>query len=511
MFLLLVLMVSYFASAMVIYCLVRSPLARYFGDSPNHRKVHQQIVPRLGGVGMIIAFLFVFILRSRVPAEIWPISGNFLSGALLLIAVFLAGSGTLDDIRNLSFKKKFAFQFILAAGITILLGHHFGKVSLFGHFLDLHHFGPLVTVFWIVAVMNAFNLIDGIDGLAGAVAICGFGAVGLLAYANGSTYLLAMSVTFIGLTLGFLRFNLSQGYKVFLGDSGSQFLGGVLALMTVEIQAMPKAHFSILVPLLVVGYPLFDISVAMTRRFLRCGARSFSKRFGRMFVADNEHLHHRLVHVGLSHFQSTFLLSIVAATFSMSGVIISRLQLPGRLAVLAYLGISMFLILNRLGYVGIRPWLTFPRNKLLPGNIVGVIDPDEVFFHSLKSFKQNKFEFLNLPAKMTKFIGDEFVAVMLYNASREEFEERWTTALRATEYHDCPAIVIAEAFDIAKVKEAHPEGFKSIHFMEKPIRVPDLIRELEGFAKLRPRYQVHSLGDRRFSLADLALRNNVRD
>jgi UDP-GlcNAc:undecaprenyl-phosphate GlcNAc-1-phosphate transferase len=509
MFLLLVLSVSYLASIAAISLLLKSPAVNLFGDKPNHRKVHQHVVPRVGGLGIILAFFLVFALRCRVPEEIWPRSGNQLSLALLFIGVFLAGTGALDDARNLNFKIKFSFQFALAAGITILLGHHFGRISLFGNYFDLDQFGAFATVFWIVAVINAFNIIDGIDGLAGGVAICGFGAAATMAYINGAGYLLAMNVAFIGLTLGFLRFNLSRSEKIFLGDAGSQFLGAVLALMAIEVQRLPKAHHSILVPLLVVGYPLFDISVAMVRRFLRRGGRTLGRRFGSMFVADNEHLHHRLVYLGLSHFQSSFLLLLVASSFAISAVVIARLPVSGRVGIVSYLAVALFLILNRLGYVGLRPWVTFPRVKPLPARVVGVIEPDEVFFHSLKSFKQDKFEFLAMPAKLTKFMGEDLVAVMLYNATGERFEERWTTALRATEYHDRPAIVIADATDIAKVKAANPEGFKSIHFMEKPIRVPELIRELERFAKAEKPAQQRPR-ERSFSLAALALRNNAR-
>jgi UDP-GlcNAc:undecaprenyl-phosphate/decaprenyl-phosphate GlcNAc-1-phosphate transferase len=510
MFILLVFAVSYFASALMVYALLKSPMVSLFGDKPDHRKVHQNVVPRLGGLGIIFAFLAVFALRWQVPGEIWPRSGNQLSLALLFIAVFLAGTGALDDIRNINFKVKFCFQFILAAGITVVLGHHFGRISIFGHFLDLNQFGAFATVFWIVGVMNAINIIDGIDGLAGGTAICGFLAAAVMSYLNGASYLLAMNVVFIGLTAGFLRFNLSRKTKIFLGDAGSQFLGAVLALMAIEVQRLPKAHASVFVPLLIVGYPLFDITVAMARRFLKRKGRSLGKRFGSMFIADNEHLHHRLVYLGLSHPQSTFLLLMVAASLAATGIIIAELPIPGRIGVLAYLAVSLFLILNRLGFVGLRPWVTFPRVKAMPSRIVGVIEPDEVFFHSLVSFKQDKFEFLSMPAKLSKFMGEDLVAVMLYNAAGEKFEERWTTALRATEYHDRPAIVIADSSDIAKLKAANPEGFKSIRFMEKPIRVPDLVRELDRFAvprapaATRPR-------ERAFSLAALALRINARN
>jgi hypothetical protein len=198
----------------------------------------------------------------------------------------------------------------------------------------------------------------------------------------------------------------------------------------------------------------------------------------------------------------------VAGGIGASAIIFSRVGFPFRMAVLGYLVVALFLILNRLGYVGIRPWLTFPRFKPRPEKIVGVIEPDEVFFHSLKSFKQDKFEFLSLPAKLTKFMGDDLVAVTIYNGTSDRFDERWAMALRASEYQDCPAIVIAEDKDIEKVKATRPEGFDFIHFMEKPIRVPDLVRELERISQRKGKQRIRA-GERRFSLAELALRNNA--
>jgi UDP-GlcNAc:undecaprenyl-phosphate/decaprenyl-phosphate GlcNAc-1-phosphate transferase len=512
MFLLLVLSVSYLASVVTIWLLLKTPAVKLFGDKPDHRKVHQQVVPRLGGLGIILAFFLVFALRWHVPLEAWPRSGNQFSLALLFIAVFLAATGALDDIRNINFKVKFLFQFILAAGITLLLGHHFGTFSLFGHAAELDNFGSAITILWIMAVMNALNIIDGIDGLAGGVALCGFGATALIAYSNGAVYILAISLVFAGLTLGFLRFNLSRRDKVFLGDSGSQFLGAVLALLAVEVQRMPTTDFSVLVPLLVVGYPLFDTLVAMIRRFFKRNRRRLSRRITDMFLADNEHLHHRLVYLGLSHLQASFLLILVAGSFATSAVIIARVDVPIRIGVCAYLALSLFLILNRLGYVGIKPWLTFPRLKPLPPYIIGVIEPDELFFHSLKSFKQEKFEFLNLPEKLGKFLGQDLVAVMLYNALRDRFDEQFTAALRATEYHDRPAILIAESADIDRIKANRPEGFKSIHFLEKPVRIPDLIRKLETIARERERGSGRqNPREPKFSLAEIALRNNVSD
>lgn len=125
--------------------------------------------------------------------------------------------------------------------------------------------------------------------------------------------------------------------------------------------------------------------------------------------------------------------------------------------------------------------------------------------HSLNSFKQEKFAFLSVPGKLTQFMAPDLVAVVLYNASSARFDEEWTRVLRAIEIQDCPAIVIAEEKDIERVKSKRPEEYRMVHFIEKPVRIPELIRALEGIAS-QPAND-WSPGSRRFSLAEAALRN----
>ncbi len=496
-------------SGVFLKLLVRSPFARYFADTPDHRKVHQFIIPRMGGLGIILAFMLLLGLQRLVPTPLWPNPRFQLTAALAFLCVSMLLGGGLDDVRGLDFKKKFLLQFLVAIGLVLILGRHFSTVSLLGHRLLLGWSGTAISVFWIVAVMNAFNIIDGIDGLASGTALCGFAVIAYLARSNGTMVLFALCLSLMGITLAFIRFNFSREQKMFLGDTGSQFLGAVLAVFAMEVQALPRNRFSFFVPILIVGYPLFDITVAMVRRFVKRGRRGFSVRFLRMFAADNEHLHHRLIYLGMSHLQSAFLLIMVAASMGAVAVVGSRLRLPSTIAVTVYLSVALFLILNRLGYVGLRPWLYIPRGKAQTGKIVGVIEPDEVFFHSLKSFKQRQFQFLNLPGKLTKFMGDDLIAVMLYNAASGQFDERWAMALRAAEYQNCPAIVIADTQDILRVKKLNPEGYRHIRFMEKPVRIPDLIRELERFTLADPKRRGRVL-DQKFSLAELAMRNNVR-
>lgn len=501
---------TFLFSAVAIALLAKSPLRLYFGDAPDHRKVHQYVVPRLGGLGIIAAFL-VFLYAQRfllgAPGLRLP-EPLFLS--LIFLSVFLLAAGTWDDVKALGYKTKFVLQFALAGALVYGFGNGFESFKVGGFHWDLGALGPLLSVVWMVAVMNAFNIIDGIDGLAGTVALCTLSALAVLANGQGDTALTAVCMALGGGVGGFLLFNFSRRHKVFLGDTGSQFLGAVLGLLVIRAALGERSGASVLTPLLLIGYPLFDVATAMLRRFLRCGKGSARARLRGMFLADNEHLHHRMVYWGMSHLQSTFLLGLVAGSVAAAGVVIARIEGALQWGVALYLGVALFLILNRLGYVGLRPWLTFPRIKPLPSKIVGVIEPDDLFMHSLQSFKQDQFEFLAMPQNITRFFGSELLAVLLYNASSSRFEAEWAQVLRASEFQDCPAVVIASPSEIERVKAQKPAGFESVIFVEKPVRIPELLRVLEQLAERQERKGMkrrEKQGEEAFSLAELALRN----
>ncbi len=502
---------GFFLCSVALFLLLRSPLVRFFADAPDHRKVHLAVVPRFGGVAIILSFLALAASARFVPGyENFPALRRLLP-SLAFSGFFLLAAGTLDDLRPVHFKVKFALQFALAGILVFALGNRFEAFSLLGHHFHLGGLGMVISLLWFVGLMNAFNMIDGIDGLAGGVALCGFTAVALVCYGSGHAGLALLCLALIGITSGFLIFNLSPTHKVFLGDTGSQFLGAVLGLLAMHVQALPGIDYSLFIPVLIVGYPILDVGVAMTRRFIRCGAtQTLAMRFQRMFLADNEHLHHRLVYLGHSHLQSAFLLTVVAATFSASAFILAKTDWRGTAAVLGYLSVAFLFILNRLGYLGRRSWLSLSFHKSLPDRLVGVIEPEDLLFHSLANYRQDKFDFLALPARMTKFMGEDLSAVILYNSYHGKFEEQWTALLRAREVQDCPAIVIAGEAEIAKVRELNPEGFENIRFMEKPVRIPDLIRELELISR-KPVFERGARPQEQgFSLAELAMRRYVR-
>jgi UDP-GlcNAc:undecaprenyl-phosphate GlcNAc-1-phosphate transferase len=341
--------------------LIRSPLARHFADLPGHRKVHEVVIPRLGGTAIVLAFLVLLTIAQIF--ELWAPSTKLLL-SIVFASLFLLIAGTLDDVLSLGYKAKFLLQFLLAGIVVSVFGLQFEAVSLFGTTYHLGGVGLILSIFWIVGLMNAVNIIDGIDGLAAGVSLVGFAGIGALSYAGGSPNPLGVSVALSGATIGFLYYNLQRRRKVFLGDTGSQFLGAMLGILTLRIHDLPSVGGSMLIPLLLVGYPILDTSVAMTRRFLQVRNKDIGQRVTRMFHADNDHMHHRLLFTGLSHIQATFLLLLLASGFAATAVVLPRLSWQWELGVLVYLIASVGFLLNRLGFLqsgtvrrAVRQWV----------------------------------------------------------------------------------------------------------------------------------------------------------
>lgn len=165
-----------------------------------------------------------------------------------------------------------------------------------------------------------------------------------------------------------------------------------------------------------------------------------------------------------------------------------------------------FFLLNRMGFIGRRAWLFVPRVKAMPGRIVGIIEPDDVFLHSLKSYQQDSFDFLPVPQKLAPFIGADLSAVVLHNSDPARFDEQWTSLLRAEEFQEMPALVVAGAAEIERVKQINKEGFRLIKFIPKPVQVQDLLRHLETVTAPAAKGSRQVSGEKAFSMAELVIR-----
>ena len=275
------------------------------------RRMHKNPIPRLGGLAIIFGFAVSVVLFGIMTREIL---------AILCGAFIIAVMGIVDDIKSLDAKPKFFVQ-IIAALIVVLTGNM--KISVITNpniFSDIPYLilpdwlSIIVSIVWIVFITNAVNFIDGLDGLAAGVSAIMSVSLTFIAVRLGEYYVAVVSVALMGACFGFLPYNFNPA-KIFMGDTGSTFLGFILASLSINGVFKSYAIISFAVPVLMLGLPLFDASFAMIRRLLR--GESPMK-------ADRGHLHHRLIDMGFSQKQSVFILYVISGVLGLSAIVLAE-------------------------------------------------------------------------------------------------------------------------------------------------------------------------------------------
>jgi UDP-GlcNAc:undecaprenyl-phosphate GlcNAc-1-phosphate transferase len=266
-------------------------------DHPNSRKIHKEPIPRIGGPAVVIGTLLPLIVLHK---------GKEVMLGLCLGAMCILVTGLLDDVWDLSYQWKFVGQ-VSAATVTLLISGI--RLHTIGHLWqgfpqELGWFSLPASIFFLVATTNMINLSDGLDGLAGGICFLIFCAVGFLAYFQGSGFLLALSICTLGAISGFLRYN-THPATVFMGDTGSQFLG-FAAGFSMLLLTQGRTSYSPIIPLYLIGIPIIDTVMVIFERL----------RQGRpIFKADRNHIHHKLLKMGLRHNESVMV--IYALQFGM--------------------------------------------------------------------------------------------------------------------------------------------------------------------------------------------------
>jgi len=260
-------------------------------DIPDARKVHTQAIPRVGGIAMVAGSVISILLLSELNQQIIAILFGFL---------VIWGFGLWDDKCNLNYKIKFLGQ-LLAVIIVVVWGdvivHTFPFVD-----------GPLpdylaipLTIFALVGITNAINLSDGLDGLAGGTSLITISIVALFAFDAGGEVLVLISMAVAGSILGFLRHN-TYPARLFMGDTGSQFLGFSLGVLVVILTQTVNSAMSPITPLFILGLPILDTMAVM-------GQRIYEHRSP--FSADKNHIHHKLLDIGFDHYEAVFIIYLV--------------------------------------------------------------------------------------------------------------------------------------------------------------------------------------------------------
>ncbi|MBN3523895.1 glycosyltransferase family 4 protein [Paenibacillus apiarius] len=298
-----------------------TPLVKKFAikvgavDVPNARKVHTRIMPRMGGLGIYAAFVLALLaLMPFIPDTLFGSArdGNLVK-ALLAGGSVIVLVGALDDRFELSAKVKLVGQ-IIAACVVVFgfdLTVNFVNVPFGDKYWAIESWIAIpLTIFWIVGVTNAINLIDGLDGLAAGVSGISIATILVMAVFMGNPAVILLCSILLGSIVGFLFFNFHPA-KIFMGDTGSLFLGFSLAVLSM-LGFKQIAIVSFITPLLIIGVPLSDTFFAIIRRWLQKKP---------IFAPDKGHLHHCLRELGFSHRKTVLIIYGIAAFFGVLAVI----------------------------------------------------------------------------------------------------------------------------------------------------------------------------------------------
>ena len=339
-------------------------------DNPGERKVHDTPTPRTGGMAIFatiaICVAVGIAVLPRLQQAFFHQPAFFLSLGIGGTLTFLIG--LYDDFTNAGI-----WQRLLTETIAALIAVYFGDIvieRLAVPFYGILQLGPAsipLTVFWIVGVTNAFNIIDGLDGLAGGITFIACFGVFVVAVLNGDGMAMAALALLAGSCLGFLRYN-NHPAVVFLGDSGALILGFLLACISVETSLKRSTGMALIIPMQMLAVPLLDTLYSMGRRLVSTIVRAddFSpKALLSMFRADREHIHHVLLDVGFSHPRAVWVLYLLSG-FIMTFGLLTALTLNDRISLLFLMaGLAGFLIVRHFGesLPFIRRWKKVERES----------------------------------------------------------------------------------------------------------------------------------------------------
>jgi UDP-GlcNAc:undecaprenyl-phosphate GlcNAc-1-phosphate transferase len=292
--------------------------AGLFDRPGDERRIHETETPRLGGLAIIFGFGFPLLLLAGNSHAAALVSKNIAYlCALLAAGSLIVGLGVYDDIVGADAPRKFAAQ-TAAALILVAFGFRFDKISLAGLTIDLGLAAWIVSVFWIVGVINAFNFIDGMDSLATVVGITVAIAFGAIAIVRADVFSLVIMAALGGSLIGFYPWNKPPA-KIFMGDTGSMFIGLLLAAVSIARPSKSPVMLAIGGPMLALALPVLDTLIVMKQRF--SGPKvPLLTRVTRMFNADRRHIHHILIEKYGSAGKAIASIWIVSVLFAVAAV-----------------------------------------------------------------------------------------------------------------------------------------------------------------------------------------------
>jgi len=299
---------------------------------PRARDMHSKPMPRMGGVAIVIGF----IATAGIMALFFPYFRTLEFVGFAVGAIIIAVTGAVDDIRDLKSSTKLIIQVIVA--IIIVASGTRIEIVMWPITAYLQPFSIPITIFWIIGMTNAVNLIDGLDGLAAGVSAIGALCLMVLCLLSGSPLAVMLSATLAGSCLGFLPRNFNPA-EVFMGDAGALFIGYVLAVSSIMGVFKGYTLLAILVVFFALCLPIFDTVFAVVRRIYK------TRKLSSWNVADRGHMHHRLIDAGFSQKQSVVMMYGLSAVTAIIAVVIAIQDIRAILVTVICL-LALFMVLH---------------------------------------------------------------------------------------------------------------------------------------------------------------------
>ncbi|MBB6453995.1 UDP-GlcNAc:undecaprenyl-phosphate GlcNAc-1-phosphate transferase [Salirhabdus euzebyi] len=302
-------------------------------DFPNYRKIHHKVTPRLGGLsiylGTVAGLLYLFPKQAEMKAII--------IGSLIVVI-----TGMVDDKYQIKPVLKLSGQ-VVAAGVIISAGLIIEKVTLpIVGVVYLEYFSVPLTIFWIVGITNAINLIDGLDGLAAGVSTIAISSILIMAIIDYRVLVVYICVALIGSNLGFLYHNFHPA-KIYMGDTGSLFLGYSVAVISMLGLFKNIALFSFVIPIIVLAVPILDTIFAIVRRILNKEP---------IMMPDKKHLHYQLLAFGFKHKTTVLIIYGFSIIFGLLAILFSRANLTASYIIVFVLLLCIHILAEIMGLVG---------------------------------------------------------------------------------------------------------------------------------------------------------------
>ncbi len=313
-------------------------------DIPDARKVHDRPIPRLGGLAVVASIAIVFAGARWFSGGRWALPSHLAAAIGFGILPILLVS-IVDDIRSVAARRKFVAH-ALGAVIAVTLGVSLGPlVHLFGVPIEIGWLAWPLSVLWIVGVTNAFNLIDGLDGLSAGLALIAALSMAAVFALVGQSGMAGVPLVLAGALLGFLPYNVHPA-RLFLGDTGATAIGFCLAAFALRGGSTLSSGFAALLPVLILGLPIADTLIAMVRRTLH----RMEHHTGGMFEADRNHIHHRLLALGVGYGRAVLLLYAAGLLFAAAALFSIFLNAREAALMVTALLLAGMVGIRRLGY-----------------------------------------------------------------------------------------------------------------------------------------------------------------